>query len=196
MDDYSTNVAQMKTVTDPYPAAAESLATSLAGEIERLRYQVDQMRERFNPAGSQWYHDVGAIRAIQLKLEPGATPGTNIDITLLDISAVGFNLPSITDATDLAKSGSSGSFALDATGVFITMDITETIIGVLSCSVLMHDINTSSTTEMYVVYAERSSGNMRILLRKRGATPGNTDWTGILDAGDRCDVLIAFMTDS
>lgn len=38
MDDYSANVTEMRVTTDPYPAAAESLATSLQGELERLRY--------------------------------------------------------------------------------------------------------------------------------------------------------------
>lgn len=51
IDDYSTSVAQMKTNTDPYPSDSESQATSLAGEIERIRYQLDQL-----VGGTQWYH--------------------------------------------------------------------------------------------------------------------------------------------
>lgn len=38
LDDYSTDAAQMRLTADPYPAGAESLATTGAGELERLRY--------------------------------------------------------------------------------------------------------------------------------------------------------------
>lgn len=52
MDDYSDNVAEMQTTTDPYPAASESLATSLAGELERIRYLIAQITGE-----TQWYID-------------------------------------------------------------------------------------------------------------------------------------------
>lgn len=52
IDDYSVNSTAMQTTTDPYPAAAESLATSLAGEIERLRYVIAQITGESN-----WYVD-------------------------------------------------------------------------------------------------------------------------------------------
>src|SRR3972149_4893415 len=51
-DDYSTNAAQMQSTTDPYPAGAESLATSTAGELERIRYVLKQITNR-----AQWYID-------------------------------------------------------------------------------------------------------------------------------------------
>lgn len=40
MDDYSANATQMKLQTSPGAVGTESLATSMAGEIERLRYVV------------------------------------------------------------------------------------------------------------------------------------------------------------
>lgn len=43
LDDYSANDAQMQTITDPYPGAVQSLATSTAGELERLRYVIAQI---------------------------------------------------------------------------------------------------------------------------------------------------------
>jgi hypothetical protein len=52
IDDYSSSVAEMKTTTDPYASESESQATSLAGEIERIRFQLDQVI-----GGGQWYHD-------------------------------------------------------------------------------------------------------------------------------------------
>lgn len=52
VDDASTNLAAMQTTTDPFPASSESLPTSAAGEIERIRYQI---KTQFGL--SQWYHD-------------------------------------------------------------------------------------------------------------------------------------------
>lgn len=43
MDDYSTNVTQMQIQTDPGAVGTESLATSLAGELERIRYVIKRI---------------------------------------------------------------------------------------------------------------------------------------------------------
>lgn len=50
LGDYSANAAQMQTATDPYAAGAESLATSGAGELERLRFVI-----RHVMGWTQWY---------------------------------------------------------------------------------------------------------------------------------------------
>lgn len=55
-DDYSANVTQMRTVTSPGTVNGESLATSLAGELERIRFAIREMKGKI--AGStvlQWY---------------------------------------------------------------------------------------------------------------------------------------------
>jgi hypothetical protein len=50
MDDYSLDATQMQATTDPYPAGVISQATSLAGELERIRYVIK------NVLGfTQWY---------------------------------------------------------------------------------------------------------------------------------------------
>jgi hypothetical protein len=43
VDDYSVNVAQMRLQTNPGEVGSESLATSLAGELERLRYVIKRI---------------------------------------------------------------------------------------------------------------------------------------------------------
>ena len=43
VDDYSATVSQMQSTADPYASGAESQATSLAGEIERLRFMFKQI---------------------------------------------------------------------------------------------------------------------------------------------------------
>jgi len=52
MDDYSSTVGQMQTVSDPYPAASESQATSLSRELEQIRYQLKEILGE-----THWYID-------------------------------------------------------------------------------------------------------------------------------------------
>jgi hypothetical protein len=55
-DDYSANVSQMRTVTDTGDENSESLATSLAGELERLRYVINHIKTTMNGSTvTQWY---------------------------------------------------------------------------------------------------------------------------------------------
>jgi len=68
-DDYSVNVAQMKVVTDPFPGAVESLATTLAGELERLRFMIKQITGK-----GEWFTDPDT----SLNLVSAADNGNNI----------------------------------------------------------------------------------------------------------------------
>lgn len=52
MNDYSTNVAEMRTSTDPGESGSESLATTLAGEVERLRFAISELK---GPDQTYWY---------------------------------------------------------------------------------------------------------------------------------------------
>lgn len=52
IDDYSVGVTEMRTVTDPGGVGTESLATTLAGELERLRFTINQIK-----GTTQWYED-------------------------------------------------------------------------------------------------------------------------------------------
>lgn len=61
IDDYSGSNTDMRQVTDPYPSLTESLATSLQGEIERLRYQILQLKTAIaSSSNTYWYQDVPA----------------------------------------------------------------------------------------------------------------------------------------
>jgi len=53
---YSTSVPEMKVQTDPYPGASESLASSLAGELERIRYVIGSMKHGTTPL-FYWYQN-------------------------------------------------------------------------------------------------------------------------------------------
>lgn len=50
MDDFSANVSQMQTVADPGEVGSESLATTLAGELTRLRNMIKEITGE-----NQWY---------------------------------------------------------------------------------------------------------------------------------------------
>lgn len=55
MDDYSVTVTQMRSTVDPGEVGSESQATSLAGEIERIRYVIKEMKGDV----AQWYVSSG-----------------------------------------------------------------------------------------------------------------------------------------
>lgn len=52
IDDYSTNVTEMQATTDPGELGSESLATTLAGELERIRYVIAEMK---SGGSEKWY---------------------------------------------------------------------------------------------------------------------------------------------
>tara|TARA_Y100000310_G_scaffold345703_1_gene468513 strand:+ start:3466 stop:3822 length:357 start_codon:yes stop_codon:yes gene_type:complete len=68
IDDYSASVAEMQTMTDPGDVGSESQATSLAGELERIRFVLDAII-----GGAQWYtdpaSDIATIDANALKVD-------------------------------------------------------------------------------------------------------------------------------
>ena len=135
------------------------------------------------------------LRSIHLRLEPGTTPGTHVNVMdRSDVSGRGYNPPDITDAVDLEKSTTVGSFIMDSVGK-IDVDLSETVLGVLSSSIQGHDLNGSSTTEMYTLNVAIVTGNIQIALVKRGGSVVQ-DWTAILDAGDLCDIQVCFITSS
>ena len=134
------------------------------------------------------------LRVTSFRMSPGGTPGTNIDIF-----AVGQHksLP-IANASNLIKNGSSGSFSLSSDGTTIKYSPPAgvKIVGHVSWSTEIHDINNSSTTEMYIITGFANTDNkLDIQAIKRGDQL-NTDWTTILDAGDQANVSIAYITDN
>lgn len=56
--DYSATVTQMRSTADPYPGSAESQPTSLAGELERIRYQILYLKKAMQASSATyWYED-------------------------------------------------------------------------------------------------------------------------------------------
>lgn len=55
-DDYSATTTEMRTETDPFPAGAVSRPTSLAGELERIRFILGQVKTG-NALSTFWYEN-------------------------------------------------------------------------------------------------------------------------------------------
>jgi len=134
------------------------------------------------------------FRTVAFNIAAGGTPGTNINITATSI----FNGPSITNATNLAKNGSSGSFALTTDGTAITLDITENVIAVLGTYVQTHDIKNSSTTAGDIFYPRgtASSNNILIKVTQTGTNSDSDILAVVSSAGDALLIVMTFITSS
>ncbi len=132
------------------------------------------------------------LRSFALRIAPGGTPGTNITVTGIS-SGRSFNAPSISDGTNIAKSGSSGSFALSADGLTITMDITEDVIGIISSSFKRQNINNSSTTVVYTLVVAFTGANVTISFNPIGSN-SIVDMLTVMQAADIADIYISLVT--
>ena len=133
------------------------------------------------------------LHSVILQVEPGDTAGTNIDVSSVGAGIAPFNPSATTDGTDIAKSGSSGSFSLNSGGTTITLGLTAEVVGIMGAPMSMHDINSSSISESYFISPVITAGNIDIRIRKRGSqTP--VDWTTIMDAGDKAEFYLTYIT--
>lgn len=57
LDDYSSDATEMRVTTDPGEAGTESLATTLGGELARIRFTIKEMKKWLNGGVdvAQWY---------------------------------------------------------------------------------------------------------------------------------------------
>jgi hypothetical protein len=138
-------------------------------------------------------HSYSQVAVFDLRFAPGGTAGTNITITP-NLYTEGFNNPSISTATNMTDAGGAfGSFAMTGTGTVITLTLTGGVrfIAPIATTILIQDVNNSSTSEMYFVGAQMASGGaMAFRVRKRGAS-ANVDWRTVLStAGDLWDVRV------
>lgn len=103
-DDYSDGVPQMRTVTDTGDVNTESLASSLAGELERLRYVVKHLKDTINGAAvTQWYSKSYAVSVPNASITSAkiANSATHIQSIRVGVEATTFT----TTETTLASIG-------------------------------------------------------------------------------------------
>lgn len=103
-DDYSSNVAQMKVATDPGEVGSESLATTQAGELERLRFAIRELK-----GTDQWYESIVAMQGSTTGLTIGSN-SVNPDGTLHVHTASAGSVVAPSNADDLVveNSGDTG----------------------------------------------------------------------------------------
>lgn len=105
VDDYSTNAAQMKLQTSPGTLGSESLATSLAGELERLRYVIQRI---IGSQTSYWYE----------------SPPTSLsDI----VASQGTGLPANRISSGLTTGNSSQLIALRPSGTTASLTLSASV---------------------------------------------------------------------
>ena len=85
-DDYSSNVAQMQATNSPGTVGAESLATSLAGELERLRHVIKTLH-----GGAQWYP--GSLLAVAADTVAKSAYDAQGDILIAEAASTPVSLP-------------------------------------------------------------------------------------------------------
>lgn len=148
-DDYSVSVAQMQTKTDPGEVGTESQPTTTAGEFERLRFAIHELKRPFNNTAAQWYSTVG-------------TPGTET-VFNDDQSDIDFRVESDTLANAFFLDAALGKvFINDTTNVdvsgsslTINQGANDDQILALKSSDVAHGITTQTETDTFG-YADKA----------------------------------------
>jgi hypothetical protein len=71
IDDLSADVTQMRLVEDPGNDGSESLATTLAGEIKRLRNEIKALKDFVSdPDPQYWYSNLDTNNSAWVSFQP------------------------------------------------------------------------------------------------------------------------------
>lgn len=128
MDDYSANATQMQVQTDPGESGSESLATTLAGELARLRFVINEMK-----GTTYWYSSAtSSLSELANAVGGGIIPNR--------ISA-GKTLTTSDSPAFLVPNGAARTITLDVTPTTFTYYIAGT-----SYSISTTDVSVTSMT--------------------------------------------------
>ena len=157
------------------------------------RNKTNQHQDATFPLGGGTERSV--FRSIQIWVEPGAMPGTDIDVEHWISNRRSHYPPTLTNANDIAKTETDGSFSLSADGttISVTMPTDMTIVSIVNATYQLHDMN-SSASDVYFVYVQAPSTTIDIQTFKN-QTQSASDWTTIMDTGDLAIINITFTTD-
>ncbi len=187
MDDYSLTLSQMQTTVDPYPVAVESLATDLKGEIERLRYQILQLKKSIQTTDSTyWYQDTPAQGNFEIRPSTVAVSG--------DLIATG-NYTNITGQLNLSdtlivvnRSGASylglraatytklvfGNELVDRKSEFLNSDFTVTQTGYYSIEAqIQYYVNSSVDLTFWATLRILKNGSKLFSISDARVFPGS-----------------------
>jgi hypothetical protein len=132
-----------------------------------------------------------AMHTNTIKIQPGGTAGTNINCTDQDVANWG--QLALTDATNLGNDSTVNSFTLNDGSTQLTINFGKEVVGILGYGIRIHDINSSSASELYTILPSVVGGNIEVGFMKR-PTVAFSDYRTIFDAGDRADIWISYVT--
>lgn len=66
VDDFSADLTEMRSTVDPGETGSESFATSLGGELQRLRFAIQEIKSYLGLSGSYWYNSPSGLVAPSL----------------------------------------------------------------------------------------------------------------------------------
>ena len=167
VEDYSSDASEMGTMTDPYPAGSESLATHLQSEITNLRYAIAEHGQV-----DKWYKDKYKVRTVDNTDSPVTVSIDDWLIYCDDSSgAITLNLPAVASL----PSGTTKSFCFVCTdgtnNVTIDANGAETIGG--QTTVLL-TIDQQSIT----IFCEDGGSEWRIIGGQYSPSPFRVAGTG------------------
>jgi hypothetical protein len=124
VDDYSTNSAQMRLQTSPGAVGSESLPTSLAGELERIRFVLSQIKgsgvDYWYEAASTSLTDLGNALGGSLsanRIVSGLTTGNSSQLIALDPSGT-------TTSMTLAGAATNFVYYINSVAYSVTASVT------------------------------------------------------------------------
>jgi len=123
-DDYSTDVTQMQTATDPGEVGSESKATTLAGELARLRFIIKEITGE-----NYWYESpIASLTGISNAIGGGLSPNRLVSGRMLATSAQPAFLVPNGAARTVKLDGTPTNFTyyVDGTSYTISTDVTLT----------------------------------------------------------------------
>lgn len=198
IDDHSANLAAMQTVTDPGELAAEDLAESLGGELERLRYAVQDLKSFYDSTLTRWYQTPTRL-SLALGTLTADKPVLNGTATWNE-SGTTFNAlkVNITDTTSAAASklldlqvASSSKFSVTKAGlVTAASSLVAPTIGPNASQV--HTLPAVTSDTVALVAATQTLTNKTLTSPILTSPTANTTLT----LGDACNVVLNTTTGS
>ncbi len=125
IDDYSTNATQMRITTDPGEVGTESLATTLAGELARLRFMIKEITGQ-----DQWYETSSySLESLGVAIGGGIPANRIVSQRVRTTSSQGIALVPNGAAATVTLKGSTTNFVYSIAGTQYTVSTDVNLTG-------------------------------------------------------------------
>lgn len=158
IDDFSVDTTEMRSTADPYPASSESLATSLEGELERLRYQILEIKKAIQASNvTYWYQDLPTAGMFTIATSSVGVNDTTPDYTL-DVEGT---FGASGNATVSGSLTAASTVTFTGMSLVIATDVTASIADSLTSSVMSFDTESVDTLSEFngSTFTATSAGN-------------------------------------